>query len=287
MKLYFPYTLAHAKNKNRKKNGVTDVVFAWELPENGKSNLTNFAMSWPFGRLYFCWWQKLNVRTIVRLHTDLYTLNWTKSNEECSRYCWFLCFSKNRILLKTAFWLTKSINFDCATLYKYAKVTKSLIFKIKKGVTDFIFLVRVLGPIVYLITCSTCNAAYVGETGQKLRERLNGHRADIRNKADTPVGVHFGMSDHHLRVSGPEGTSSDTRSRRLRERAWIRFFQKSNVFTCMNRDNGLDILTLWLSFLQAAHPTHLSTHCYLEHPEALYLSPLFTTPMYICTIQSR
>ena len=98
--------------------------------------------------------------------------------------------------------------------------------------------------LVYLITCSTCNAAYVGETGQKLRERLNGHRADIRNKADTPVGVHFGMSDHHLRVSGLEGTSSDTRSRRLRERAWIRFFQQSNVFTCMNRDNGLDILTL-------------------------------------------
>ena len=98
--------------------------------------------------------------------------------------------------------------------------------------------------LVYLITCSTCNAAYVGETGQKLQERLNGHRADIRNKADTPVGVHFGMSDHHLRVSGLERTSSDTRSRRLRERAWIRFFQKSNVFTCMNRDNGLDILTL-------------------------------------------
>ena len=98
--------------------------------------------------------------------------------------------------------------------------------------------------LVYLITCSTCNAAYVGETGQKLRERLKGHRADIRNKADTPVGVHFGMSDHHLRVSGLEGTSSGTRSRRLRECAWIRFFQKSNVFTCMNRDNGLDILTL-------------------------------------------
>ena len=51
----------------------------------------------------------------------------------------------------------------------------------------------------------------------------------------------------------------------------------------MNRDNGLDILTLWLSFLPAAHSTHLSTHCHLEHPEALYLSPLFTTSMYVCT----
>ena len=134
-----------------------------------------------------------------------------------------------------------------------------------------------------MITCSTCNVAYVGDTGQKLRERLNGHRADIRNKADTPVGVHFGMSDHHLHVSGLERTSSDTWSRRLWERAWICFIQKSNVFTCMNRDNGVDILTLWLSFLQAAHPTNLSTHCHLEHPEDLYLSPLFTTSMYSCT----
>ena len=45
--------------------------------------------------------------------------------------------------------------------------------------------------LVYLITCSSCNAVYGGETGQKLRERLNGHREDIRNGNDTPVGVHF------------------------------------------------------------------------------------------------
>ena len=34
-------------------------------------------------------------------------------------------------------------------------------------------------------------------TGQKLRERMNGHRADIRNKAATPVEIHFNMLGHN------------------------------------------------------------------------------------------
>ena len=36
--------------------------------------------------------------------------------------------------------------------------------------------------LVYVITCSKCNSVYVGETGQKLRERTNGHRADIKGE---------------------------------------------------------------------------------------------------------
>ena len=66
--------------------------------------------------------------------------------------------------------------------------------------------------LVYLITCSSCNAVYVGETGQKFRERLNEHRADIRNGNDTPVGVHFGHPGHELRVSGLELTSKNATS---------------------------------------------------------------------------
>ena len=98
--------------------------------------------------------------------------------------------------------------------------------------------------LVYLITCSACNAAYVGETGNKLRERLNGHRADIRNKRDTPVGVHFNMANHNLRVSGLERTGADTTSRRVREKKWIGIVAESQAFTCMNRDNGIDFLVL-------------------------------------------
>ena len=63
--------------------------------------------------------------------------------------------------------------------------------------------------LVNLITCSSCNAVYVSETGQKLRERLNGHRADIRNGNDTPVGVHLCQPGHKLRVSGLELTSKN------------------------------------------------------------------------------
>ena len=98
--------------------------------------------------------------------------------------------------------------------------------------------------VVYLITCSSCNAVYVGETGQKLRERLNGHRADIRNGNDTPVGVHFGQPGHELRVSGQELTSKNATSRKVRERSWIDFFKQTEVYSCMNRDDGIDFLTL-------------------------------------------
>ena len=98
--------------------------------------------------------------------------------------------------------------------------------------------------LVYLITCSSCNAVYVGKTGQKLRERLNGHRADIRNGNDTPVGVHFGQPGHELRVSGLELTSKNATSRKVRERSWIDFFKQTEVFSCMNRDDGIDFLTL-------------------------------------------
>ena len=35
--------------------------------------------------------------------------------------------------------------------------------------------------------------------GQKLHERMNGHRADIKNKSNTPVGLHFNTKGHQLR----------------------------------------------------------------------------------------
>ena len=45
--------------------------------------------------------------------------------------------------------------------------------------------------LIYLIHCDSCGAQYVGETGRTLRERLNGHRADIRLSKRTHVAVHF------------------------------------------------------------------------------------------------
>ena len=65
-------------------------------------------------------------------------------------------------------------------------------------------------PLVCVITCSKCNSVYVGETGQKLCmcERMNGHRADIKNKNNTPVGLHFNAKGHEPRISGLQKNSS-------------------------------------------------------------------------------
>ena len=54
--------------------------------------------------------------------------------------------------------------------------------------------------VVYLLTCTACQAAYVGETGCTLRERMNGHRSAIKNGEDTPVADHF-KEEHSARVS--------------------------------------------------------------------------------------
>ena len=45
--------------------------------------------------------------------------------------------------------------------------------------------------LIYLIHCDSCGARYVGETGRTLRERFNGHRADVRLEKQTNVAVHF------------------------------------------------------------------------------------------------
>ncbi len=48
--------------------------------------------------------------------------------------------------------------------------------------------------VVYAISCSNCNAIYVGQTRRKLHERFTEHRATIRNKKPCPVSDHFNKS---------------------------------------------------------------------------------------------
>ena len=45
--------------------------------------------------------------------------------------------------------------------------------------------------VIYLITCRKCGVQYVGETSQKLHERVNGHRVAIRAKANTLLSTAF------------------------------------------------------------------------------------------------
>ena len=80
--------------------------------------------------------------------------------------------------------------------------------------------------LVYLIRCSKgCpDAWYIGETGQTLRQRMNGHRATVRNRSPLPVPEHFGKPDHsaaHMRVSVLRGGLRDTRQRRIAEQQLI------------------------------------------------------------------
>ena len=71
--------------------------------------------------------------------------------------------------------------------------------------------------VVYLISCGKpgCEAVYVGETGCSLRERMNGHRFSIKNKTNTPVGMHFSTEGHNPRVSVIQKAPPDILQRRL------------------------------------------------------------------------
>ncbi|OCT87293.1 hypothetical protein XELAEV_18020991mg [Xenopus laevis] len=56
--------------------------------------------------------------------------------------------------------------------------------------------------VVYMITCTRCytGGIYIGETGQKLRTRMNHYRHKINTKScDTPVGQHFCSQNHSLK----------------------------------------------------------------------------------------
>lgn len=54
--------------------------------------------------------------------------------------------------------------------------------------------------IVYAIKCQQCpSALYIGQTGQTLRQRINGHKSDIKNhKTEKPVGEHFNLPGHSI-----------------------------------------------------------------------------------------
>ena len=86
--------------------------------------------------------------------------------------------------------------------------------------------------VIYGIDCSLCGLVYVGETGQTLRSRMNGHRHGVNSSLDFELYKHFNQVDHSIlsmRVRILEKiyhhTNSTTLSspfRRERENYWIR-----------------------------------------------------------------
>ena len=86
--------------------------------------------------------------------------------------------------------------------------------------------------IVYLITCRKCNLQYVGETGRPLAHRINDHLSNIRNRKDTPVGLHFNTPSHtiqHFSIMGIEHINQEMTDssaiQRMKEMTWQNLLQ--------------------------------------------------------------
>ncbi|XP_073212655.1 uncharacterized protein [Lepidochelys kempii] len=54
--------------------------------------------------------------------------------------------------------------------------------------------------VIYDIMCQQCpSAMYIGQTGQSLRKRINGHKSAVKNyNIHKPVGEHFNLSGHSI-----------------------------------------------------------------------------------------
>ncbi|XP_065436529.1 zinc finger protein 577-like [Chrysemys picta bellii] len=94
--------------------------------------------------------------------------------------------------------------------------------------------------VIYAIMCQQCpSAMYIGQTGQSLRKRINGHKSDIRNgNIHKPVSEHFNLPGHSitdLKVTIIE--QKNFRNRLQRETAELKFICKFNTINLgLNRD---------------------------------------------------
>ena len=53
--------------------------------------------------------------------------------------------------------------------------------------------------VLYAISCNLCSKAiYIGETSNSIRQRMNGHRSDIKHNRNKSVAKHFNKPDHTL-----------------------------------------------------------------------------------------
>ena len=100
-----------------------------------------------------------------------------------------------------------------------------------KGVVDC----RTVG-VIYGMYCKRCKRIiYVGKTKNKLMERFNGHRADLKNGDEQKPAYHFRKDGHHegdMQVVGLEHVPGDDDVYRItRERWWMNkmgTFQEEN-----------------------------------------------------------
>lgn len=77
--------------------------------------------------------------------------------------------------------------------------------------------------VIYLINCIKCQKQYVGQTGRRLKDRLNSHRSNIHNNKQTAVAIHFNEPLHnytHLKII-PIEIVNESADRINRETFWI------------------------------------------------------------------
>lgn len=78
--------------------------------------------------------------------------------------------------------------------------------------------------VIYLISCSKCQKQYVGQTERRLKDRLNAHRSNIKNKTQTAIAIHFNEAAHsfnNLRII-PIEIVNNPLERIRREKFWIK-----------------------------------------------------------------
>ena len=83
--------------------------------------------------------------------------------------------------------------------------------------------------VVYLLWCNICNIQYIGQTSMSLKERMYGHRNDIKSANQfKPVSQHFTLPDHsakNLNVTPLRMTKQNDNERLRYEEVFIRKFK--------------------------------------------------------------
>jgi len=93
--------------------------------------------------------------------------------------------------------------------------------------------------IIYAITCNLCpGTIYIGETGNTLRQRMNGHRSDIKARKNKPVANHFNQSNHdicNLKITVLSKLNRRSRQQReIEEQKYI--FKFNSIHQGLNKD---------------------------------------------------
>ena len=100
--------------------------------------------------------------------------------------------------------------------------------------------------VVYKIKCTTCEKSYIGETGRKLKIRVNEHKNDVRNNNNNISGLsqHAKETGHEIDWEGVEiiYKENNFNKRKFKEALVI----KENSDKILNKKEEIRILSsIW------------------------------------------